>query len=183
MAPSAASPPASVNAGGSRVWPVITAGTSVAVVGFWTILLGLFLGTGDEGRPATATLVAAGLAALATSVAVVALGSRPVWSWAAAGRAVALAGAAFVGGVLLFAEPAPVTATEIGLSVGAVSGLYRKPGHRITSRIVMASVAVVYVWGIVRVAPSLALLVAPVLPFPSVGLADVLSERMLARAT
>ena len=70
-----------------------------------------------------------------------------------------------------------VTGLVAGMAAGGMAALRADLDHDTRLRIIAVVVITVGTYATLRVAPGLALLVGPVLPFTSLGIADHLSER------
>lgn len=73
-----------------------------------------------------------------------------------------------------------VTGLVAGVGAGGIVALRMDDGHNWRARALAVLFSVGYVFVIVRVASSLALLPAPIFPFTAIGIADHLSERRRA---
>jgi hypothetical protein len=73
-----------------------------------------------------------------------------------------------------------VTGLVAGVGAGGIVALRMDDGHTWRARALAVLFAVLYVFVIVRLASSLALLPAPIFPFTAIGIADHLSERRRA---
>jgi hypothetical protein len=135
-------------------------------------------GTGasdDRNAPAAGPFVAFGLAIIPfVFVALAFLSEHP----RAPGAVVKALAVSIVVGIPLSALAGDaVTGLVAGLGAGGVIALRPDVGHTGRSRAIAVVLATLYAFLMVRVAPEATLLVAPVLPFSSIGIADHLRER------
>ena len=70
-----------------------------------------------------------------------------------------------------------VTGLVAGMAAGGMAALRADLDHDQRTRAVAVVAVVVFVYVTLRVVPGLALLIAPVLPFTCLGVADHLTER------
>ena len=163
-----------------RRWRAITLATLLLVPGYWAILAGVVSAVSDRG-PARAAgpLIAFGLALVPFVFIVLAFLSEHPRAAGAAGKAMALA---LVVGIPISALAADaVTGLVAGLGAGGVAALRTDLDHNWRARAIAVSVATAYTFLVLRTAPEAALLMAPILPFTSIGIADHLSERRRER--
>jgi hypothetical protein len=159
-----------------RKWRAILIATLLLAPGLWSIVIGLVAGASDDrNAPAAAPFVAFGLAIIPfVFVALAFLSEHP----RAPGAVVkALAVSIVVGLPLSALAGDAVTGLVAGLGAGGAIALRPDVGHTGRSRAIAVALATLYAFLMVRVAPEATLLVAPVLPFSSIGIADHLRER------
>ena len=161
------------------VWPTLVGATAVVLVGHWLMLWGLFISEGETDALLTPWLVGAGLAVMALAVVVAAVSSGNTKE---AGVAAVAVGAALSLVLWLFlSSEVPLPAVIGGLALAAALGVRRRPGHALWVRILMAGVILGYVLWVTEFSAAFAVIVAPLLPFPTVGLSDFASEREVSR--
>jgi hypothetical protein len=159
-----------------RKWRAILIATLLLAPGLWSIVIGLVAGASDErNAPAAVPFIAFGLAVIPfVFVALAFLSEHP----RAPGAVVkALALSVVVGIPLSALAGDAVTGVIAGLGAGGAVALRTDVGHSGRSRAVAVALATAYVFLMIRVAPEAALVVAPALPFTSLGVADHLRER------
>jgi hypothetical protein len=164
-----------------RKWRAITLATLLLVPAYWAILAGVVSAASDEGvaPPAAGPLIAFGLALVPFAFLVLAfLSEHP----RAAGAVVKAMLLAIVVGIPVSALAGDaVTGMVAGLGAGGIAAL-RTDQYNVTKARVLAVLAVsVYVFIVVRAAGEVGILVAPALPFASIGVADHLVERKMER--
>ena len=140
---------------------------------------GLFLAEAESGSLLASLLIGGGLAVMAATVviAAVATGSPPKAGMAALGAGTLLA---IVGWVVLSNE-VPLPAIIGGVHVGASLAVRRSVQHSLWVRLLMAGVVFGYVLWVTDFSPAFAVIVAPLLQFPTVGLSDFASGREVKR--
>jgi hypothetical protein len=74
-----------------------------------------------------------------------------------------------------------VTGLVAGVGAGGIAALRADLSHNWKARALAVLAATAYIFIMIRAAGDVALLVAPVLPFTSIGVADHLSERRSER--
>jgi hypothetical protein len=163
-----------------RKWRAILLSTVLLAPGFWAIVIGLVAGGSDDrNAPAAAPFIAFGLAIVPfVFLALAFLSEHP----RAANAVLSAMGLSLLVGVpaLALAGDA-VTGLVAGMSAGGAVALRKELVHSGRSRALAVFCATLYAFVMVRVAPEAGIIVAPVLPFTSVGLADHLRERRLER--
>ena len=163
-----------------RKWRAITLATLLLVPAYWALLAGVVSAASDHGpAPAAGPLIAFGLALVPFSFLVLAfLSEHP----RAAGAVVKALGLALLVGIPVSALAGDaVTGMVAGLGAGGICAL-RTDQFDVTKARALAVLAVsVYVFIVVRAAGEVGILVAPALPFASLGVADHLVERKMER--
>ncbi len=129
--------------------------------------------------PAGEPLIAFGLAVVPfVFVALAFLSEHP----RAPGAVIKAMGLALVVGIPISAIAADaVTGLVAGLGAGGIAALRADLDHSWKARALAVLAASGYVFALARMAPELALLLTPALPFTSIGVADHLSERRRER--
>jgi hypothetical protein len=155
-----------------RMWRAILLATLLLVPAYWSILIGVVsvASTDDGGVAAPGFWIAFGLTVVPFVYVVLAFASAHPNAPAAVAKAMALA----------LAIGIPVSALSVDAVTGFVAGIGAGGLVALRSdverpwRARMLAVLVVTAWAFltVRVMPEAALLLAPILPFTSVGLAD-----------
>ena len=163
-----------------RKWQTITLATLLLVPAYWSMLAALVAvaSTSEDPLPNPAASLAFGLALIPFVFVVLAFMSEHP---RAPGAVVRAMGLSLVVGVTVSALAADaVTGIVAGVGAGGIVALRADAGHSWRARALGVAFAVVYVFVLVRVASSLALLPAPIFPFTAIGIADHLSERRRA---
>ena len=159
-----------------KKWQAITLATLVLVPAYVFLLIGVVAGASKSSTaPAPAPYVAAGLALIPFVYVVLAFASGHPRAPGAVLRAMGLC--LLVGIMMSAIVPDAVTGFVAGIGAGGVVGLRSDLVHTWRSRAVAVVVVTVWVAMSVRVIPQVALLLAPLLPFTSIGIADHLQER------
>jgi hypothetical protein len=163
-----------------RKWRAILIATLLLAPAFWSIVIGLVAtGSDDRNAPEAAPFIAFGLAVIPfVFVALAFLSEHPR---AANGILRALLLCVFVGAPALALFGDAVTGLVAGLGAGGAAALRMDLPHSARSRALAVLVATLYAFVMVRLAPQPTIVIAPVLPFTSLGIADHLRERRLAR--
>lgn len=160
-------------------WRAITLATLVMAPAFWSVLAGVVaVGSDDPRAPAPAPLIAFGLALVPFVFMVLAFLSEHPRAPGAVVRAMVLS--LLVGIPVSAAAPDAVTGFVAGLGAGGIAALRADPVHSWKARAAAVAVVTVFVFLLVMVS-DVALLLAPALPFTSIGVADQLVERRIAR--
>ena len=156
-------------------WRSITMATLVLVPAYWFVLAGVVSAASKRGPgPAAAPFIAFGLCLIPFVFVVLAFTSGHP---RAAGAVVRAMGMTLLVGITVSAlVPDAVTGFVAGVGAGGVVAL-RPDGYIWKNRALAIAVCAVWVALTVRVVPEAALLLAPVLPFTSIGVADHLTER------
>lgn len=158
-----------------KKWRAITLATLVLAPAFWSVLAGVVaVGSDDPRAPAPAPLIAFGLALIPFVFVVLAFLSEHPRAPGAVVRAMVLS--LLVGIPISAVAPDAVTGFVAGLGAGGIAALRADLIHSWKARAVAVTVVTSFVFLLVMVS-DLALLLAPALPFTSIGLADQLVER------
>jgi hypothetical protein len=163
-----------------RKWRAITLATLVLVPGYWSLVTGLVAeGVHEESAPFAAPYIAFGLVLLPFVFLVLAFLSEHPRASGATAKALLLT--ILVGApVAAFAGDA-VTGFVAGVGAGGIVAMRADVAHSWRARAIAVLAVSVYVFILVRSAAVIGLLLAPVLPFTSIGVADHLSERRRER--
>lgn len=163
-----------------KKWRAITLATLVVAPAFWSVLAGVVaVGSDDPRAPAPAPLIAFGLALVPFVYIVLAFLSEHPRAPGAVVRAMVLS---LVVGIPISAlAPDAVTGFVAGLGAGGIAALRADSFQSWKARAVAVAVATLFVFLLVMVSDA-ALLLAPALPFTSIGLADHLVERRAERS-
>jgi hypothetical protein len=163
-----------------RKWRAILLATVLLAPGFWSIVIGLVAGASDDrNAPAAAPFIAFGLAIVPFVFVALAFLSEHPRAAGAVLRAMALC--LLVGAPTVALAGDAVTGLVAGIAAGGAVALRMEPAHSGRSRALAVVVVTAYTFVVVRVAPEVAFIAAPVLPFTSIGVADHLRERRLER--
>jgi hypothetical protein len=165
-----------------RKWRAITLATLLLVPAFWALLAGLVSVASDQkDAPNAGPLIAFGLCLIPFVFVVLAFLSEHPRAPGAAVKAMVLC---LLIGIPVSALAADaVTGLVAGVGAGGVVALRADLDHRTRDRAIAVLVASVYVFVTVRLGGDVALILAPVLPFTSIGVADHLSERRAERTS
>jgi hypothetical protein len=162
-----------------KKWRAITLATLVLAPAFWSVLAGVVaVGSDDPRAPAPAPLIAFGLALVPFVFIVLAFLSEHPRAPGAVVRAMVLS--LLVGIPISAVAPDAVTGFVAGLGAGGVAALRADPVHSWKARAAAVAVVTLFVFLLVMVS-DVALLVAPALPFTSIGVADQIVERRRER--
>jgi hypothetical protein len=173
--PRRASPPAGMAPLPPRKkWRAIIVATLCLIPGYWFMLNGLVSAAAGAGRNA-GPLIAFGLAAVPFVFLVLAFLSEHPRAPGAVLRAMALA--VLVGIPVYAVAGDAVTWVVAGIGAGGVAALRADLAHDWKPRALAVLAVSAFVFVLLRVAPTMAVLLAPALPFTAVGVADHLSER------
>ena len=157
-----------------RKWRAITLATLLFVPGYWFMLNGLVAAAAPRGAGA-APLVAFGLALVPFVFVLLAFLSEHQRAPGAVLRALGLS--------LLIGIPASalagdaVTGIVAGMGAGGIPALRADLPHGWRPRALAVGAVTLLVFLLLRTETTTALLLAPALPFASIGVADHLSER------
>ena len=163
-----------------KKWRAITLATLVLAPAFWSILAGVVaVGSDDPRAPAPAPLIAFGLALVPFVFIVLAFLSEHPRAPGAVVRAMVLS--LLVGIPISALAPDAVTGFVAGLGAGGVAALRPDPIHSWKARSAAVAVVTLFVFLLVMVS-DVALLLAPALPFTSIGVADQIVERKKERS-
>jgi hypothetical protein len=136
---------------------------------------GLVSVSAGPGGPPPGPYLAFGLAVIPFVFVILAFASEHPRAPAAAAKAMALALLVGIPVSALAADAA--TGLVAGVGAGGVVALRSDLHHRTKARVLAVLAVSVWVFVTLRIVPEAALLLAPVLPFTSIGVADHLSER------
>ena len=163
-----------------RKWRAITLATLLLAPAYWAVLAGLVSVVSDrEDAPAAGPFIAFGLALVPFVFIVVAfLSEHP----RVPGAVITSLVLALVVGIPVSAVAADaVTGFVAGIGAGGIAALRADSDNGWKPRAIGVLLASVYVFLMIRTAGDLILLVAPALPFTSIGVADHLAERRRER--
>jgi hypothetical protein len=158
-----------------RKWRAITIATLLLVPSFWGVIAGLVAAASeDTDAPAAGPFVAFGLALVPfVFVALAFLSEHP----RAPGAVVKAMGLSLLVGISVSALAADgVTGLVAGMGAGGIAALREDADHSWRARAIAVVAVSAYVFVMIRVAGDIALLLAPILPFTSIGVADHLAE-------
>jgi hypothetical protein len=162
-----------------KKWRAITLATLVLAPAFWSVLAGVVaVGSDDPRAPTPAPLIAFGLALVPFVYIVLAFLSEHPRAPGAVVRAMVLS--LLVGIPISALAPDAVTGFVAGLGAGGIAALRADPIHSWKARAAAVAVTTLFVFLLVRVS-DVALLLAPALPFTSLGVADQIVERRQER--
>lgn len=162
-----------------KKWRAITLATLVMAPAFWSVLAGVVAVSSDDPRaPSAGPLIAFGLALVPFVFVVLAFLSEHPRAPGAVLRAMALS--LLVGIPVSAAAPDAVTGFVAGLGAGGIAALRADPMHTWKARAAAVASVTLFVFLLVMVS-DVALLLAPALPFTSIGVADHLVERRKGR--
>lgn len=163
-----------------RKWRAILLATLLLVPGYWAMLAGVVAVASDDGGGVgfPGAYIAFGLALVPFVFVVLAfLSEHP----RAPGAVVKAMGLALVVGIPVSAVAADaVTGFVAGVGAGGAVALRPEAMQGWRPRAVAVAVASVWAFLAVRTIPEVAVLLAPVVPFSAIGLADHLAERRRA---
>ena len=164
-----------------RKWRAIALATLVLTPAIWALLAGLVaIAAHDRVDAPAAAAIVFGLALIPVALIVLALASEHPSASAAVTRAMGLG---LLVGIFVSAGAADaVTGLVAGVGAGGIVALRADEAHGWRMRAVGVAVAAGYTFVLARSAGGMVLVVAPIFPFTSLGLADHLSEWRLARA-
>ncbi len=159
-----------------RKWRAITLATLLLVPAYWSVLAGLVSVASDRSdAPPAGPFIAFGLALIPFVFIVLAFLSEHPKAPAAVVKAMGLS---LLVGIPVSAVAADaVTGFVAGVGAGGIAALRADLDHTWRARALGVMVVTVYVFLMIRLAGDVALLLAPTLPFTSIGVADHLSER------
>jgi hypothetical protein len=158
-----------------RKWLAITLATLVLVPAYWGIL-GAFVSSASDGSagPNSGPLLAFGLCVVPFSFVVLAFVSQHPRAPGAVLKAMGLA--LLVGIPVSALASDAVTGLVAGMAAGGAAALRPDEGGSTRARILAVAVAAAVVFVLLRTVTVGALLLAPVLPFTALGVADHLWE-------
>jgi hypothetical protein len=160
-------------------WRAITLATLVLAPAYWSIVAGIVAVDSDDPQaPPGGPFIAFGLALIPFVFVVLAFLSQHPGAPGAVLRAMGLS--LLVGIPISAVAPDAVTGFVAGLGAGGVAALRAEPFHRWKARAVAVAAVSSFAFLLVLVS-DMALLIAPALPFTSIGVADHLTERRRER--
>lgn len=163
-----------------RKWRAILLATLALIPVHWAVLAGLVsLASDDPKAPEPAPFIALGLALVPFVFLVLAFTSEHPRAAAAVVKAMALF--LLVGIPVSGLAADAVTGLVAAVGAGGVVALRLDQGHNMKARALAVVAVTVYVFMLLRTVGDVALLLAPALPFTSIGVADHLSERRAER--
>jgi hypothetical protein len=163
-------------ASAAQSWRAIALATLLLVPAVWAVLAGLVaLGSDDPVAPAGPALaIAAGLALIPWTFVVLAVASGHP---AGRGAAVRATGLFLLVGIPVSALAGDgVTGLVAGLGSGGLVSLRADPSQDRWWRVASVAVAAAYCFALARTTGGAVVVVAPLLPFTGLGLADHLAE-------
>jgi hypothetical protein len=162
-----------------RKWRAILLATLVLTPGYWALLAGLVaVGSNKDGGPFAVPYIAFGLALMPFVFVVLAFLSEHPRAPGAVVKAMVLT---LVVGIPISAVAADaVTGLVAGLGAGGIAALRSDIGDETKRRVIAVVIVSAATFVLLRSAPEIAVLLAPVFPFTSIGVADHLSERRKA---
>jgi hypothetical protein len=160
-------------------WRAITLATLVLVPAYWSLLGGVVSAALDGKGPAVGPMVAFGLALVPFALVVLAFLSQHPRASSAALKAMGMA--LLVGIPVSALTVDAVTGLVAGAGAGGAVALRWDLSHRWKSRALAVAAVSAYEFVLVRTAGAAALLLAPILPFTALGVADHMSERRRQR--
>jgi hypothetical protein len=147
---------------------------------FWSVLAGVVAVSSEDPRaPSAGPLIAFGLALVPFVFVVLAFLSEHPRAPGAVVRAMVLS--LLVGIPVSAIAPDAVTGFVAGLGAGGIAALRADPIHSWRARAAAVAAVTLFVFLLVMVS-DVALLLAPALPFTSIGVADQLAERRKGRS-
>jgi hypothetical protein len=158
-----------------RKWRAITIATLLLVPSFWSVLAGVVAAASEQAdAPAAAPFIAFGLALVPfVFIALAFLSEHP----RAPGAVLRAMGLSLVVGIPVSALAADaVTGLVAGIGAGGIAVLRAETNQSWRARAIAVIAVSAYVFVMIRVAGDVALLLAPTLPFTSIGVADHLAE-------
>lgn len=161
-------------------WRAILMGTLAFVPAYWGVLIGFVAGGTDvPGAPNAPAALAFGLALIPFVFIVLAFASQHPRAPGAVLKAMGL--------TLLVGIPTSALAGDVvtgltaGIGAGGIAALRADRAHETRYRALAVFAAAAYAYVLVRFAGGAVLLMAPVLPFTAIGIADHLAERRRER--
>ncbi len=160
-------------------WRAIALATLVLVPAYWSLLGGIVSAALDGRGPTAGPMLAFGLALIPFAFVVLAFLSQHPRASSAALKAM---GMALLVGIPVSAMTVDaVTGLVAGAGAGGLVALRSDLDHRWKARALAVVAVSAYEFVLVRTAGAAALLLAPILPFTALGVADHLSERRRQR--
>jgi hypothetical protein len=164
-----------------KKWRAILLASLLLAPAYWSLLAGLVSVASDDrrGGPLAGPYIAFGLCLIPFVFIVLAFLSEHPNAPGAVAWAMALT---LLVGIPVSAIAADaVTGFVAGVGAGGVTALRSDLLHDWKTRALAVVIVTAYVFVLVRTVPGLALLLAPALPFVSIGVADHLTERRKER--
>jgi hypothetical protein len=158
-----------------RKWRAITLATLLLVPSYWSVLAGLVSVASDRpDAPTAGPFIAFGLSLVPFVFIVLAFASEHP---RAPGAVIKAMGLAILVGIPVSALASDaVTGFVAGVAAGGIAALRPEPISTSKARWIAVLVAAMASFLLVRTVGEVALLLAPVLPFTSIGVADHLAE-------
>ncbi len=158
-----------------RKWRAITLATLLLAPAFWSVLVGtVSAASNDANAPPAGPFIAFGLAVVPFVFVVLAFLSEHPRAAAAAVKAMVVA---LLVGIPVSAVAADAaTGLVAGLGAGGIIALRSEIGLSWKARAIGVMAAAAYEFVLLRSVPGIALLMGPVLPFTSLGVADHIVE-------
>jgi hypothetical protein len=159
-----------------RKWRAILLATLLLTPAYWSLVAGLVAtGTETDDAPVAAPYIAFGLVMIPFVFVVLAFLSEHPRAPSAVVKAMALA---ILVGIPISALAADaVTGLVAGLGAGGIAALRADVNDDLRRRVIAVVIVSAVTFVLLRSASVIGLLVAPALPFASLGVADHLSER------
>ncbi|MGZ8646039.1 MAG: hypothetical protein ACXWX3_07090 [Actinomycetota bacterium] len=159
-----------------RKWRAILLATLLLVPAYWALLAGVVaVASEDVTGPFAGPYIAFGLMLIPFVFIVLAFMSEHPGAPGAVAKAMVLTLAVGIPVSALAADA--VTGMVAGIGAGGIAALRADLLHSWRARALGVAAATALIFLLVRVAPEVALLLTPCLPFTSIGVADHLSER------
>ena len=159
-----------------RKWRAITIATLLLVPGYWAMLSGIVSAALDRKEaPNAGPLLAFGLALLPFVFIALAFLSEHPRAPGAVIKAMVLA--ILVGIPVSALAGDAVTGLVAGVGAGGIVALRADLEHTWKSRAAAVAVVTAFVFVMLRAEPEVAVLLAPILPFTGIGVADHIAER------
>ena len=159
-----------------RKWRAILLATLLLTPAYWSLVAGLVAtGTETDDAPIAAPYIAFGLVMIPFVFVVLAFLSEHPRAPGAVVKAMTLA--VLVGIPISAIAADAVTGLVAGIGAGGIAALRADIGDDTKRRVIAVVIVSAASFVLLRSIPEVALLLAPVLPFTSLGVADHLSER------
>ena len=157
-------------------WRAILLATLMLLPAYWSVLAGVVAVASDDdvGR-VPGPLIAFGLCLVPFIFIVLAMGSQHPRVPSAVLKAMVLTLVVGIPVSALAADAA--TGLVAGIGAGGIVALRSDLHHPTRARVVAVLVVTVWVFVTLRLVPEAALIIAPILPFTTLGVADHVSER------
>lgn len=145
------------------------------LVGYWLAVAGFLLNEGDADGGFAPVLIGLGLAVIAGTV----VGSALITGHGLARGVVAVVVGGAIGLVVLLlrSDEVPLPALAAALSVAAALAISRAGSMQLRVRLLMAGGIFLYVWWVTVFSAPFAILITPLLPYPTVGVSDFAVHR------